>query len=69
MNPLPVMLSSLSPSSNSPKTRARAMYALSGLLKHNAEAVSQLNATNGWYTLRSALEGEWPPISSCPFAC
>lgn len=56
LDPLPVILSSLSPSTNSAKTRSKAMYALSGLLKHNAQAVRQLNATGGWHTFRGALE-------------
>ncbi|KAG6335817.1 hypothetical protein ID866_3275 [Astraeus odoratus] len=56
LDPLPAILSSLSPNSNSAKTRSKAMYALSGLLKHNAQAVRQLSETDGWHTFRSALE-------------
>ncbi|KIM51781.1 hypothetical protein SCLCIDRAFT_1224178 [Scleroderma citrinum Foug A] len=56
LDPLPAMLSTLSASSNSAKTRSKAMYALSGLLRHNAQAVRQLNAMAGWHTIRGALE-------------
>ncbi|KAL4077495.1 armadillo-type protein [Scleroderma citrinum] len=56
LDPLPAILSTLTPSSNSAKTRSKAMYALSGLLKHNAQAVRQLNTTAGWHTIRGALE-------------
>ncbi|KAH7882054.1 nucleotide exchange factors-like protein [Phlebopus sp. FC_14] len=57
LNPLPTLLSSLSPStSTSPKTRSKAVYALSGLLKHNALAVKQLDDIDGWQVLRGALE-------------
>ena len=58
LDPMPAILSTLSPSSNSAKTRSRAMYALSGLLKHNAQAVRQLTSATGWHTIRGALEGK-----------
>lgn len=49
------------------------MYALSGLLKHNATAVKKFTELQGWNTLRNSLEGEsdldclaTPYISSYP---
>lgn len=39
------------------------MYALSGLLKHNAAAVENFTVAQGWNGLRHSLEGEfaWTP--------
>ncbi len=37
------------------EVRAKAMYALSGLLKHNPAAMHQFDQLNGWKVLRSAL--------------
>ncbi|EIN05153.1 nucleotide exchange factors-like protein [Punctularia strigosozonata HHB-11173 SS5] len=57
--PVPTLLSFLSPAStSSPKVRSRAVYALSGLLKHNVAAVRQLDREDeaGWAVLRDALE-------------
>ncbi|KAK7688783.1 hypothetical protein QCA50_008323 [Cerrena zonata] len=57
-NPLPSLLSFLSPTPSHPspaKTRSRAVYALSGLLKHNSAAVDQLTSANGWEILKAAL--------------
>jgi len=56
LDPIPTILACLSPSSNSAGTRAKAMYALSGLLKHNAVAVKQFTELQGWNTLRNSLE-------------
>jgi hsp70-interacting protein len=53
--PIPTILSFLSPSTPA-KTRAKAVYALSGLLKHSASGISQFNSADGWPVLRSALE-------------
>lgn len=41
------------------------MYALSGLLKHNAAAVKKFTDLEGWNTLRNSLEGElgFDPVS------
>ncbi|RPD63349.1 nucleotide exchange factors-like protein [Lentinus tigrinus ALCF2SS1-6] len=55
LSPLRALLSFLSPTVRSGKTRAKAVYALSGLLKHNAAAVSQLHDADGWSVLRDAL--------------
>lgn len=53
-------MSFLTPSPSSTlQTRSKAIYALSGLLKHNAPAVKQLSNPNveGWSRLRGALQG------------
>ncbi|EGN94660.1 hypothetical protein SERLA73DRAFT_187708 [Serpula lacrymans var. lacrymans S7.3] len=56
LSPLPTLLSLLPPSSNSSQTRSKALYALSGLLKHNAPAVRALGAADGWSALQTTLE-------------
>ncbi|KAI0744577.1 nucleotide exchange factors-like protein [Earliella scabrosa] len=55
-NPLRALLSFLSPTVRSGKTRSKAVYALSGLLKHNAAAVRQMQEVDGWDALRDALQ-------------
>lgn len=63
-NPLPTLLSFLDPSpSSSVSIRAKAIYTLSGLLKHNSPAVEalELPETDGWSKLRVALQD--PAIS------
>ncbi|KAJ7198747.1 nucleotide exchange factor Fes1-domain-containing protein [Mycena pura] len=58
-NPLPVLTSFLTPSpSSTAQTRSKAVYALSGLLKHNAPAVAALSRpdVDGWDKLREALQ-------------
>ncbi len=39
-------------------TRSKAIYALSGLLKHNATAVEDMEDQGGWDVLKAALEGD-----------
>jgi len=56
LSPMPTLLSFLSPDVKSPKIRSKAVYALSGLLKHNARAVRQLEDADGWDILKAALE-------------
>ncbi|KAG1856729.1 hypothetical protein F4604DRAFT_1797602 [Suillus subluteus] len=56
LDPLPTLLKSLSPSSDSAETRSRALYALSGLLKLNAAAVQMIGMASGWSALRMCLE-------------
>ncbi|KAI0673146.1 armadillo-type protein [Trametes maxima] len=56
LSPLPALLTFLSPSTRSGKTRSKAVYALSGLLKHNAAAVRALGDAGGWAVLRDALQ-------------
>ncbi|KAJ2914023.1 hypothetical protein MD484_g6395, partial [Candolleomyces efflorescens] len=58
-NPLSTLLSFLTPSPESTaQARSKAIYALSGLLKHNAPAVKLLSSpeTNGWQKLKDALQ-------------
>ncbi len=56
ISPLPVLLSFLSPTVRSGKTRSKAVYALSSLLRHNAAAVVQMADAGGWTILRDALQ-------------
>ncbi|KAH7924195.1 Fes1-domain-containing protein [Leucogyrophana mollusca] len=56
IDPLPTLLASLSPASCSAQMRSKALYTLSGLLKHNAVAVKQLVDIDGWTAFRGALE-------------
>ncbi|KAK0219814.1 adenyl-nucleotide exchange factor, partial [Armillaria fumosa] len=53
-NPLPTLTAFLVPATASAQIRSKALYALSGLLKHNAPAVAAL-APDGWLRLREAL--------------
>lgn len=58
-NPIPTLLSFLTPSPTSTvSARAKAIYTLSGLLKHNSPAVKTLSqpGVNGWEKLRDALQ-------------
>ncbi|KAF7795103.1 hypothetical protein EIP86_006248 [Pleurotus ostreatoroseus] len=54
-SPMETLLSFLAPGIGSPKTRSKAIYALSGLMKHYAPAVRQMQEAGGWKMLRSAL--------------
>ncbi|KAG6864855.1 hypothetical protein C0991_006756 [Blastosporella zonata] len=59
LNPLPTLVSFLTPSPASTlQTRSKAIYTLSGLLKHNAPAVLELDNpnVNGWTHFCSALQ-------------
>lgn len=63
-SPLSTLLGFLVPSPSSTlAARAKALYTLSGLLKHNAPAVKELDkpGINGWRILREALQD--PEIS------
>ena len=53
---------------SSQKLRSKAIYTLSGLLKHNAAAIAQFEAVGGWDTLRDAFSGtalHHPSVRSC----
>jgi len=52
--PLHTILSLLQPE-NTPSTRSKAVYTLSGLLRHNTAAMISLSAADGWTVLKSAL--------------
>jgi len=59
-NPMPILLSFLDPStSSSAPLRGKAIYTLSGLLKHNRPAVEALGKpeADGWSKLHIALQG------------
>ena len=61
LDPLPAILSSLSPSARaSQQLRAKAIYTLSSLLKHNAAAIAPFEVAGGWEALRGALSGNVP---------
>ncbi|KAJ7756351.1 nucleotide exchange factor Fes1-domain-containing protein [Mycena metata] len=58
-DPLPVLTAFLAPSpSSTAQIRSKAIYTLSGLLKHNAPAVAALSRpeVDGWDKLREALQ-------------
>ncbi|KAJ7746325.1 armadillo-type protein [Mycena metata] len=58
-DPLPVLTAFLAPSpSSTAQIRSKAIYTLSGLLKHNAPAVAALSRpeVDGWEKLREALQ-------------
>lgn len=57
-SPISSILSRLFPSESSSQTRSKAVYALSGLLKHNARGVRLLDESGGWKVLKAALEGK-----------
>jgi hypothetical protein len=59
-DPLPDVVSFLGLNSTAtPKTTAKALYALSGLLQHNGPAVAAFGRpdVNGWPRLRESLRG------------
>ncbi|KAF9646148.1 nucleotide exchange factors-like protein [Thelephora ganbajun] len=56
LDPVPVVLSFLSPTVRSAQLRSKAVYTLSGLCKHNSRAVKQLDKSGGWEALSTALE-------------
>ncbi|KAI0691804.1 nucleotide exchange factors-like protein [Cytidiella melzeri] len=56
LSPMRTLLSFLAPSVESAKLRSKAVYALSGILKHSATAVQLLKEADGWDALRRALE-------------
>ncbi|PSR81815.1 hypothetical protein PHLCEN_2v6246 [Hermanssonia centrifuga] len=60
LSPVEDLVAFLSPSVRSAKTRSKAVYALSGLLKHCAPAVQQFGDADGWNKLKAALEGVHP---------
>ncbi|KAG8720637.1 hsp70 nucleotide exchange factor fes1 [Ceratobasidium sp. 394] len=60
-NPIPHLLSLLTSEECSGSTRSKVLYCLSGALKHNAEAVRQLDKEGGWEALKYALRD--PDIS------
>ena len=60
LNPLPVLVSLLDTSfCPTDAVRAKVLYVLSGLLRHNAHAVKEFGSpeVNGWVKLRGTLKG------------
>ncbi|KZT55841.1 Fes1-domain-containing protein, partial [Calocera cornea HHB12733] len=55
LDPIPLLLSVLASKDAGRATRSRAVYALSGGMNHNAEAVGRMAAAGGWSVLRDAL--------------
>ncbi|KAH9064370.1 nucleotide exchange factors-like protein [Lactarius vividus] len=56
LEPFPTLVDLLSPSSRAPaQLRSKAIYALSGLLKHHAAALASFGVAGGWAALRGAL--------------
>ncbi|CCM00701.1 uncharacterized protein FIBRA_02741 [Fibroporia radiculosa] len=55
LNPASTLAACLDSSVRSDKLRSKAVYALSGLLKHNAPAVRQFQDAGGWEALKAAL--------------
>jgi len=59
MKPLPALLDILDPSKpGSSATRAKAIYTLSGFLKHNLPALEALGP-EGWNRLRESIQGRF----------
>jgi len=54
LKPIPSILTFLQ-ANHAPKIRSKAVYALSGLLKHNKKALDSLGAADGWEVLGNAL--------------
>ncbi|KAG8677924.1 hsp70 nucleotide exchange factor fes1, partial [Ceratobasidium sp. 395] len=55
-DPIPHLLSLLTSGDCAGSTRSKVLYCLSGALKHNAEAVRQLDKAGGWEALKAALQ-------------
>ncbi|KAI0263178.1 armadillo-type protein [Gloeopeniophorella convolvens] len=55
LSPFSTVLSFLSPSVRSSALRSKAVYAISGLLKHSTAAIAQFEEAGGWDTLRGSL--------------
>ena len=67
LDPFAILLASLSPTSSAPaQLRSKAIYALSGLLKHHAAALAPFEANGGWDAFRSALTGKNPHTDAPP---
>ncbi|KAG8699231.1 hsp70 nucleotide exchange factor fes1, partial [Ceratobasidium sp. 395] len=55
-DPIPHLLTLLTSGDCVGSTRSKVLYCLSGALKHNAEAVRQLDKAGGWGALKAALQ-------------
>lgn len=55
--PFPTIINALSSDKSTNEVRAKALYVLSGALRHNREAVVKFTEAKGWKALKAALEG------------
>ncbi|KAG9007509.1 hsp70 nucleotide exchange factor fes1 [Tulasnella sp. 427] len=55
-DPFPTVITALTSEKSTNEIRAKAMYVLSGALRHNREAVVKFTDAKGWKALRAALE-------------
>ena len=56
-DPLPLLVSLPTSTSRSHEVRSKALFCLSGLLKHNAEAIARFGELRGWSALAHSLQG------------
>ncbi|KAG8942760.1 hsp70 nucleotide exchange factor fes1 [Tulasnella sp. 424] len=54
--PFPTIINALSSDTSTNEVRAKALYVLSGALRHNREAVVKFTEAKGWKALKAALE-------------
>ncbi|KAG8891698.1 hsp70 nucleotide exchange factor fes1 [Tulasnella sp. 408] len=54
--PFPTIINALSSDKSTNEIRAKALYVLSGALRHNREAVVKFTEAKGWKALKAALE-------------
>ncbi|KAG8902845.1 hsp70 nucleotide exchange factor fes1 [Tulasnella sp. 417] len=54
--PFPTIVNALSSEKSTNEIRAKALYVLSGALRHNREAVVKFTEAKGWKALKAALE-------------
>ncbi|KIO19493.1 hypothetical protein M407DRAFT_246155 [Tulasnella calospora MUT 4182] len=54
--PFPTIINALSSEKSTNEIRAKALYVLSGALRHNREAVVKFTEAKGWKALKAALE-------------
>ncbi|KAG8902530.1 hsp70 nucleotide exchange factor fes1 [Tulasnella sp. 403] len=60
-DPFPAILSALS-RGTTPEVRAKAMYCISGALKHSRAGVLKFTQADGWGALKTALSGSSPVV-------
>ncbi|KZP01828.1 Fes1-domain-containing protein, partial [Calocera viscosa TUFC12733] len=58
LDPIPLLLQVLGSREAGKQTRSRAVYALSGSVNHNADAVARMAQAGGWQVLREALTAD-----------
>jgi len=55
-NPIPTIIELIAETSTSAQVRSKALYCLSGAVKHNESAMSTFTSNQGWQALNSALQ-------------